>query len=183
VTAMRLRRNSRPSTPPELRGRRWLVKDRFKNATVILVVDHTRPTSWRPRRTPRSLASLALRLAARMVVCEPSEVPEGFATGSRFTVPLIDMPTYLGYLQRRLAPLDEATAVAPVVANSTGMDSTDLVPDPSPYSVRGQRSHRGGQGFKSPQLHPVPRRPAGTLLSARRWSCSPRSACVRTARE
>jgi hypothetical protein len=137
------------------------VKDRFKNATVILVVDHTRPTSWRPRRTPRSLASLALRLAARMVVCEPSEVPEGFATGSRFTVPLIDMPTYLGYLQRRLAPLDEATAVAPVVANSTGMDSTDLVPDPSPYSVRGQRSHRGVRGsnpLSSTQYYVDPRK-------------------------
>jgi D-amino-acid oxidase len=83
-------------------------------------------------------------------MCEPSELPEGFATGWRFTVPLIDMPTYLGYLQRRLATagglieqrrldsLDEATSTAPMVVNCTGMGSKDLVPDPTMYPIRGQ---------------------------------------------
>ncbi|GAA3025766.1 hypothetical protein GCM10010448_04530 [Streptomyces glomeratus] len=31
-------------------------------------------------------------------LCEPAELPAGFAAGYRFTVPLIDMPTYLDYL-------------------------------------------------------------------------------------
>src|SRR5262249_18059211 len=36
-------------------------------------------------------------------MCQPEELPEGFATGWRFTAPLIDMPTYLDYLERRFA--------------------------------------------------------------------------------
>ncbi|MFF5105587.1 FAD-dependent oxidoreductase [Streptomyces sp. NPDC000134] len=34
--------------------------------------------------------------------CERAELPAGFTAGYRFTVPLIDMPTYLDYLLRRL---------------------------------------------------------------------------------
>ncbi|MDH6624375.1 hypothetical protein M2271_002177 [Streptomyces sp. LBL] len=34
-------------------------------------------------------------------MCEPDELPAGFASGYRFTVPLIDMPVYLEYLLRR----------------------------------------------------------------------------------
>jgi hypothetical protein len=30
--------------------------------------------------------------------CGPDNVPAGFTTGWRFTVPLIDMPVYVGYL-------------------------------------------------------------------------------------
>lgn len=104
-------------------------------------------------------------------MCEPSELPEGFATGWRFTVPLIDMPTYLGYLrrrlvaasrvieQRRLASLDEATAVAPVVVNCTGMGSKDLVPDPGVYPVRGQLvvvANPGIEEFLSEDTGPSP---------------------------
>jgi D-amino-acid oxidase len=83
-------------------------------------------------------------------LCQPSELPEGFATGWRFVAPLVDMPTYLGYLLRRamesevdveLRPvqsLDEASTVAPVVVNCTGIGARHLVPDSSLTPIRGQ---------------------------------------------
>ncbi len=81
---------------------------------------------------------------------EASELPDGFATGWRFTAPVVDMPVYLGYLERRLAEaggrieirplssLDEASGVAPVVVNCAGMGARELVPDPEITPIRGQ---------------------------------------------
>jgi D-amino-acid oxidase len=34
-------------------------------------------------------------------LCEASELPAGFASGWRYSAPLVDMPTYLGYLERQ----------------------------------------------------------------------------------
>jgi D-amino-acid oxidase len=81
-------------------------------------------------------------------VLDPSEVPDGLATGWRLVAPVVDMPAYLGYLQRRaeaagvtlrsrhLRSLDEVAA--PVVVNCTGIGARDLVPDPAVTPVRGQ---------------------------------------------
>jgi D-amino-acid oxidase len=81
---------------------------------------------------------------------EPDEVPEGFAGGSRATMPLVDMPRYLDHLvarvtgagveihERTVHSLDEAADEAPVVANCTGLGSRDLLGDTELEPVFGQ---------------------------------------------
>ncbi|MFJ4840883.1 FAD-dependent oxidoreductase [Streptomyces sp. NPDC088746] len=75
-----------------------------------------------------------------------SEVPEGL----RVTLPLIDMPAHLNWLEGRLSAAGgvverrtvrgfaEAAAEARVVVNCTGLGARDLVPDPGVRPVRGQ---------------------------------------------
>ena len=83
-------------------------------------------------------------------MCDPTELPDGFAVGWRYTAPLLDMPTYLDYLERRLTAaggsieirrinsFEQATGVAQVVVNCAGMGARNLVPDPELSPVRGQ---------------------------------------------
>jgi len=78
------------------------------------------------------------------------ELPAGYVDGWRFTAPLVDMPAYLAYLERRfraaggeieVAPVEsfaDAAADAPVVVNCAGMAARQLVPDPELVPVRGQ---------------------------------------------
>jgi D-amino-acid oxidase len=77
-------------------------------------------------------------------------VPEGYASAFELEVPLIDMSSYLDYLQarlraagsdieiRRVGRLEQAAAVAPVVVNCTGLGARELVGDHSLQAVRGQ---------------------------------------------
>jgi D-amino-acid oxidase len=104
--------------------------------------------------------------------CGAAELPAGFATGHRFTVPLIDMPVYLSYLlrrlraaggavvRRRLASLTEAEAgPGAVVVNCAGLGARGLVPDPGLRPIRGQHvvvSNPGLTEFFSEDTGPSP---------------------------
>ncbi|MGW8886540.1 FAD-dependent oxidoreductase [Streptomyces sp. NPDC055749] len=75
-----------------------------------------------------------------------AEVPDGL----RVTLPLLDMPVHLDWLERRLAAaggvverrtvksFDEAAAEAPAVVNCAGLGARELVPDAGVRAVRGQ---------------------------------------------
>ncbi|MFE4665586.1 FAD-dependent oxidoreductase [Streptomyces sp. NPDC056716] len=81
--------------------------------------------------------------------CESAELPTGFASGYRFTVPLIDMPVYLDYLlrrldaaggtieRRRLGSLTDAGPASAIV-NCAGLGAQGLVPDSGLRPIRGQ---------------------------------------------
>ncbi|WP_438290221.1 FAD-dependent oxidoreductase [Streptomyces sp. HUAS TT7] len=70
------------------------------------------------------------------------EAPEGL----RARLPLIDMPTHLGRLERRLVEAGGTVEVrdterlpdAPLVVNCTGLGARNLLPDPRVRPVRGQ---------------------------------------------
>ncbi|GGP14166.1 FAD-binding oxidoreductase [Nonomuraea glycinis] len=82
--------------------------------------------------------------------CPRAELPQGFTSGYRFTVPLIDMPAYLGFLRhqlevvgvaielRTLSSLEEAQPAATIV-NCTGLSARSLADDPRLRSIRGQQ--------------------------------------------
>jgi len=76
-------------------------------------------------------------------------LPDGFRTGWRYTVPIVDMPTYLDYLVGELAcrgvhiewaDLADPAALAalgPIVVNCTGLGSRKLLADTDLTPVRG----------------------------------------------
>jgi D-amino-acid oxidase len=80
----------------------------------------------------------------------PDELPQGYADGYVFEVPIVEMPIYLGYLMRRfqslggsievraLASPDEALAACDLVVNCAGLGARELVGDDTMFAVRGQ---------------------------------------------
>lgn len=80
----------------------------------------------------------------------PADVPDGFGSGFRATVPMIDMPQYLDYLTRRLAAagceieqrpvrsLNEATDAAGIVVNCAGLAAGALAGDDTVRPLFGQ---------------------------------------------
>jgi D-amino-acid oxidase len=80
--------------------------------------------------------------------CDPGELPSGFASGWHYTAPIVDMPSYLGYLERRLIAAGGTLEIADVrslretpasvVVNCSGIGARELVPDPEVEPIRGQ---------------------------------------------
>jgi D-amino-acid oxidase len=111
--------------------------------TGVAVIEGTHQ-SLTPAEPPR----WALSAGAR--ACGTSELRPGYVAGWRLRVPVIDMPRYLAWLERRLIraggrvrahayrSLAEAAAQAPIVVNCSGTGAATLVPDPDVTPVRGQ---------------------------------------------
>jgi D-amino-acid oxidase len=83
-------------------------------------------------------------------VCAAEELPPGYATGWRYTIPIVDMRRYLSYLSDRLdafgvhvqiatvSSFADVAGAARTIVNCSGLGSRELVPDNGLYPVRGQ---------------------------------------------
>lgn len=83
-------------------------------------------------------------------LCRAEELPAGYVTGWRYTIPIVDMRKYLGYLADRLADrgvrveigrvsaFTDVAKAARAIVNCSGLGSRDLVPDADLYPIRGQ---------------------------------------------
>jgi D-amino-acid oxidase len=84
-------------------------------------------------------------------LCAAPDMPVGYETAFWADVPLVDMPRYVRYLVKRfengggelrrgtIESLAQAAALAPLVANCTGLGARDLVPDPEVVPLRGPK--------------------------------------------
>jgi len=82
--------------------------------------------------------------------CRADELAPGFASGWRYTAPVVDLSVYLRYLTAYLvargtsieegvvSALDDVLGEADVVVNCTGIGARDLVGDPALTPVKGQ---------------------------------------------
>ncbi|WP_042422921.1 FAD-dependent oxidoreductase [Streptacidiphilus anmyonensis] len=111
--------------------------------TGVAVIEGTHQ-SLTPARPPRWAVSAGAR------PCAAAELRAGYTVGWRLRAPVVDMPRYLAWLERRLTraggrlrahtyrSLAEAAHEAPVVVNCSGSGAATLVPDPGVTPVRGQ---------------------------------------------
>jgi len=97
-----------------------------------------------------------ISLLPRHRLLAPGELPDGYASGWRYTAPIATMPGYLRYLLDRFTaaggtveyaapltslkngPLKNGPKNGPLIVNCTGIGARDLVPDPLVTPVRGQ---------------------------------------------
>jgi D-amino-acid oxidase len=80
---------------------------------------------------------------------ELDALPAKYVSGWRYTIPLVDMPNYLDYLEKRLAgagvqveletvrSLADVAGRADVLVNCSGLGARKLVPDAAVYPIRG----------------------------------------------
>lgn len=80
----------------------------------------------------------------------PDELLPGYADAHCFDTPVIEMPVFLGYLQkqvvqqggqiiqRKVTSLEEGLLEFPVVVNCTGLGARELLNDSEMYPIRGQ---------------------------------------------
>lgn len=91
--------------------------------------------------------------------CELGEFPSNYKGAWRYTIPLVDMPSYLAYLSQRLsyssggvdlisplANLSAPLSAAPTVVNCTGLGARELIDDHSVVPCRGQLTVVGNPG-------------------------------------
>ncbi|HET8660483.1 MAG TPA: FAD-dependent oxidoreductase [Micromonosporaceae bacterium] len=83
-------------------------------------------------------------------LCRQDELPVGYRSGWRYTIPVVDMPRYLDYLANRLAAAGVGIEIrsiasfveladhAPLLVNCTGLGARTLVPDDGVYPTQGQ---------------------------------------------
>lgn len=104
----------------------------------------------RGREVTRDAVAPVARLARDVVPCAPEDLPAGYRRGHWLTIPIADMPVYLGYLVDRFAAsrgvveagvvrtIADLDGTAPVIVNCSGVGARDLVPDDTVTPVRGQ---------------------------------------------
>jgi D-amino-acid oxidase len=123
-------------------------------------------------------ASEAMSSAATLIPdlrpADPADIPGGFGTGFRATVPMIDMPHYLDYLTRRLAAagceveehpvqsLSEAADAAGIVVNCAGLAAGALTGDDTVRPLFGQHVVLTNPGLRQLFLE---------LNTGSQWTC------------
>ncbi|SPM42577.1 Glycine/D-amino acid oxidase (deaminating), partial [Mycobacterium numidiamassiliense] len=110
--------------------------------------------------TAEEAMSSAATLIPDLRPADPHDIPEGFRTGFRATMPMIDMPRYLDYLTQRLAKagceievhpvqsLAEAAEAAPIVVNCAGLGSRTLAGDDTMRPLFGQHVVLSNPGLR-----------------------------------
>jgi D-amino-acid oxidase len=118
--------------------------------------------------------SSAAQLIPELRPADPADVPEGFHTGFRATMPMIDMPQYLDYLTKRLASagceiethpvrsLAEAADTAPIVVNCAGLGAGALAGDNTVRPLFGQHVVLTNPGLQQLFVE---------INSGREWTC------------